>query len=313
MHVHDATRSGEATGARPDMRRRLGIALVLTTVYTVAEVAGGILTGSLALLADAGHMMTDNLALGLALLAAWFARRPPDPARTYGWQRVEILAALANGVGLVVVCGFIVWEAITRLRSPSPVAAGAMAAVAAGGLVVNLIGAALLHGRGHDLNVRAAFLHLVGDTLGSVGALAAAAMIALRGWLWADPAASVFIAALVAVGAIRLTLESVNVLMEGAPSHVDPDEIRVCLLAVPGVGAVHDLHVWSLAGGAPLLTAHLVTERFAATDGVLREATRRLVERFGIRHATLQVEPPDFNIVGEVGLVRPGDAVRDRT
>jgi len=278
-------------------RRRLRWVLALTLAYAGAEVVGGLLSGSLALLADAGHMVTDALALGLALAAAWFAGRPPDPERTYGFRRAEILAALANGVFLVLVCAWIAVEAVERWRRPEPVEAGLMGSVAAGGLLVNLLASFLLHGgRRHGLNVRAAYLHVLGDLLGSVGTLAAAGLIALYGWTWADPAASVGIAALIAVGSVRLVLESIRVLMEAVPSHVDVDEVHRILRETEGVLAVHDLHVWSLGGGSPLLTAHLVVNHGTPSGRVLRAAGTRLSRRFGITHATLQVEPPDFNI-----------------
>jgi cobalt-zinc-cadmium efflux system protein len=288
--AHRRHRDGTAT-------RRLGWVLGLTLAYMLAEVVGGFLADSLALLADAGHMMTDNLALTLALLAAWFARRPPDPSRTYGYQRAEILAALVNGVALGVVCLFIVWEAWERLRAPREVDFGLMAVIAAGGLAVNLIAARLLHGHDHGLNVRAAYLHVLGDLLGSVGALAAAGLIAAFGWVWADPVASILICVIILVSATRLVLKSLHVLMEGVPEHLDTREIRRCLTDTPGVEDVHDLHVWSLAGGAPLLTAHLVVEPSAASAEILREACQVLRTRFGITHTTLQIDPPDYNIV----------------
>lgn len=268
----------------------------MTLAYTVAEVVGGILANSLALLADAGHMLTDSLSLALALFAARFALRPPDPERTYGYQRAEILAALANGVALAVACVWIFWEAVQRLRTPTPVASGLMAFVALGGLAVNVVAAWVLRGE-HDLNVRAAFLHVVGDALGSVGALVAALLIATRGWSWADPLASMVIGVVIVISASRLVLESVNVLMEGTPAHLDPAAIRRCLQEIEGVADVHDLHVWSLSGSRPLLTAHLVTRHGAPPGRVLRSALHDLEVRFGIAHATLQLEPPDFSVV----------------
>ena len=282
---HDVSSSG-----------RLAWVLALTLAYMVAEVVGGLLSGSLALLADAGHMLTDNLALALALVASRLARRPPDEGRTYGYQRVEILAALANAVLLTVMCVILVWEAMERLRQPLPIEPGLMAAVAAGGLAVNLLAAWILRHRGGNLNVRAAFLHVLGDLLGSVGALAAAGLISWFGWLRADPLASLTICAILLWGAFRLLRETVHVLLEGSPSHLDPREIRAALLEIPGVADVHDLHVWSL-GTTPILTAHLVADHSLPAGRVLRDATVRVHERFGVTHATFQVEPPDFNIV----------------
>lgn len=299
MHVHDH-------GGGSDTRR-LWWVLALTLSYTAVEIVGGLWSNSLALLADAGHMLTDNFALGLALFAAWSARRPPDPGRTYGYQRAEILAALCNGILLVVVAISIVWEAMERLGEPPEVAHGLMAAVAAGGLVVNIVGAAVLHGgHGHNLNVRGAYLHVIGDLLGSIGALSAAGLMAAFGWRWPDPVASIVIAAIIVVSSIRLLVEAVNVLMEGVPRHLDSAELRACLLGVPGVDDVHDLHVWSLGAGSPVLTAHLVTDHARRPGDILREAVACLEETYGITHATLQIEPPDYNIVQDLEPPGPG-------
>lgn len=280
---------------------RLTFVLALTAFYALAEVIGGWLSNSLALLADAGHMLTDVMALALAVFAAWAASRPADPTRTYGYQRAEILAALLNGVALIVIALVICKEAWQRWSSPPEVHYGLMALVATGGLVINVIGARALHGHQHNINVRAAYLHVLGDLLGSIGALAAAGLIAWRGWLWADPAASVVIAIVIVFGAVRLVKESVNVLMEGAPSHLDSTEVRSCLEEVSGVCEVHDLHLWSLGGNRPILTAHLVLDHSRTPDEVLRTATNCLGERFGIKHSTLQLEAPDYNIVQLLG------------
>jgi len=276
---------------------RLTLVLALTAAYAVAEVVGGWLSNSLALLADAGHMLTDVMALALAVFAAWAAMRPADPSRTYGYQRAEILAALLNGVALIVIALVICKEAWERWSAPPEVDYGLMASVAAGGLVVNLIAARLLHGHQHSMNVRGAYLHVLGDLLGSVGALVAAGLMAWRGWMWTDPAASVAIAVVIVFGAVRLVKDSVNVLMEGAPAHLDSTEVRRCLREVPGVCEVHDLHLWSLGGNRPILTAHLVLDHSRTQNDVLRTATNCLTERFGIEHSTLQLEPPDYNIV----------------
>ena len=299
MHVLTLDRkSSSHAGDAHAAHRRLTWVLALTLAYTAAEVAGGLASNSLALLADAGHMATDDLALGLAVLAGWFARRPPDRGRTFGYQRAEILAALTNGVILVVVCGFIFWEAINRFAAPPVVATGLMAWVAAGGLAVNLLAAWILRGHTQGLNARAAFLHVLGDLLGSVGVLVAAALIALFGWRFADPLASMFIGAIIVFSSARLVLDSVHVLMEGTPAHLDPEEIRRSLRAVAGVADVHDLHLWSLGGSAPLLTAHLVVDLSVRAHDVLRAATAKLETLYGIEHVTLQIEPPDFNILG---------------
>jgi len=284
--------------------------LALTAAYAVAEVIGGWLANSLALLADAGHMLTDIMALSLALLAAWAARRPPDASRTYGYQRTEILAALINGVALIVIALVVLFEAWQRFLEPPAVEYRLMAGVAAGGLLVNLAGARILRGERRGLNVRAAYLHVLGDLLGSIGALAAAGLIALYGWRWADAAASAVIACIIVVSALRIVLASVNVLMEGVPSHLRIVEVRRSLLDTPGVGDVHDLHLWSLGGETPLLTAHLVLDHSAPADAVLKRATRALRERFGIAHSTLQLEPPDYNIVQDLPPLDGGNGGR---
>ena len=279
---------------------RLGLVLALTVGYAIAEVAGGFASGSLALLADAGHMTTDILALSLAVLAAWSARRPPDRSRTYGYARVEILAALGNSVALVVIALAILREAWLRAFDPPQVQAGLMAAIAAGGLVVNLLAMRLLRSHAHGLNLRAAYLHVMGDLLGSLGVLVAAALAYGLGWNWADVAVSAVVAGILVVGAVRVVLASGNVLLEGAPPHLDTAEVQACLAGLAGVGEVHDLHLWSLGGHAPLLSAHLVLDHSVPAERVLREATAEIARRFGIDHATLQVEPPDYNIIEQL-------------
>jgi len=296
-HAHDHPHAHRASAGARSGIGRLGVVLALTASYAGAEVIGGLWSNSLALIADAGHMLTDILALALALLAAWTARRPPDAARTYGYQRIEILAALLNGAGVVVIAVLILIEAWERLHAPVPVDFSLMALVAAGGLLINLAGVLVLRSHGSSLNVRAAYLHVLGDLLGSAAVLVAAGSIAWLGWVRADAVASALIGAIIVYGAVRLVLESVNVLLEGAPTHVRTDDVRDCLARTPGVCEVHDLHLWSLGGASPLLTAHLVIDHSVPAERVLRSATSTLRERFGIDHATLQIEPPDFNIV----------------
>jgi cobalt-zinc-cadmium efflux system protein len=242
-------------------------------------------------------MLTDIMALSLALLAAWSARRPPDAARTYGYQRVEILAALFNGVTLIVIALFIFLEAWERVWAPPAVNSALMAAVAFGGLLVNLIAARILHNHRHGLNMRAAYLHVLGDLLGSLGALSAAGMIWLFGWYLADPLVSAVIGGIIVFSAVRLLLDSVNVLLEGAPSHLRTKEVQGCLTGIPGVSDVHDLHLWSLGGDSPLLSAHLVLDHTRPAAQVLRAATEELRQRFDITHSTLQLEPADYNII----------------
>ena len=300
-HAHHYHHGRQAHDPGPSPVRRLAWVLGLTLVYALAELLGGWYSNSLALLADSGHMFTDALALGLALAAAWFAKLPPDPARTYGYQRAEILAALVNGATLVGICLFLFWEAWHRLLAPPAVRTGLMAAVALGGLFVNLAGLVLLREVSHGLNARAAYLHVLGDLLGSVGTLVAAGLLAAFDLRWADPIAGIAIGGIIVVGSLRLLIQSVHVLMEGAPAGLDLGTLRACLLRIDGVAGMHDLHVWTMAGGPPILTAHLVVEHGAPAVRVLREACRALEHDFGIRHATLQIEPPDYNIFGQFG------------
>jgi cobalt-zinc-cadmium efflux system protein len=281
--------------ARARNRRRLAWTLGLIFSYMVAEVVGGILSGSLALLADAGHMLSDAAALALALFAMYMSAKPASPRRTYGLYRGEILAALANGGALIALSLYVFVEAWRRLSEPAAVEAGMMLGVAAGGLAVNLIALWILReGRSESLNVRGAWLHVVGDTLGSVGAIVSALLIAGFGWLWADPVASVLIACLVMYSSWALLKETVSVLMESAPGHIDVDELRGAMVGAQGVVDVHDLHVWTITSGIESLSAHVVIEHAAEARGVLAEMRLMLHERFGIDHITLQIEPEGF-------------------
>ncbi len=273
--------------------RRIAVTLGLVATYMVAEVVGGILSGSLALLADAGHMLSDAASLALALAAMWVARRPRTPAHTYGYHRAEILAALANGVTLVVIAVFIVREAWHRFQDTPDVDGPLMLGVAVGGLVVNLIGMAVLHGgRDESLNVRGAWLHVLADTLGSVQAIAAGLLIWTLGWDWVDPTASLLIAALIVFSSWTLLRDSVNVLLEGAPGHLDTREIRDALLEADGVADLHDLHVWTITSGFVSLSVHLVVES-GRPDDLLWQVRTMLRERFDIEHSTIQIEPVD--------------------
>jgi len=287
---HSHPHPGDASGARDAGGRRLAWVLVLVVLYMAAEVVGGWLTGSLALLADAGHMLSDAASLALALAAIRLAARPRTPDRTYGWHRTEILAALANGLILVAVALLIVVEAWERFRAPHPVDGRTMMWIAVGGLVVNLLGLRILHAsREGSLNLRGAWLHVVADTLGSVQAIAAGLLVWRFGWLWADPLASVLIALLVAGSAWKLLADSVHVLLEGTPSHLDEPEIRAALLAVDGVASVHDLHVWTITSGFDALSVHACVEG-RDRDRVLGELQTVLRERFSLQHATIQIE-----------------------
>lgn len=284
-------RAGTGSGGRASARGRVALVLTLSSVYMIAEAVGGLATGSLALLADAGHMFSDVLALALTLFTMWAAARPATAARTFGHFRAEVLAALANAATLVVVAGVVCTEAWQRLREPPSVDGAPMLAIAAGGLVVNLAGLWLLsRSRSVNLNLRGAWLHVLGDALGSIGAIASGALVWAFGWNWADPVASAVIGMLILRSALGLLREALEVLMEGAPSRLEVGAVRRALLAIDGVAAVHDLHVWSISPESASLSCHLV-RRAGASDGtILREARSRLVAEFGIEHSTIQVE-----------------------
>lgn len=274
---------------------RLAVALVLALVYMVAEVIGGLVTGSLALLADAGHMLSDAAALALALFASWVAGRPSGDRWTYGRARAEILAALAQGVALLAVALLVSLEGIERLREPQPVAGLGMLAVASGGLLVNLLCLSILHGGRHtSLNVRGAWLHIVADALGSVGAMTAGILIWHFGWTWADAVASIAISALVLFSAWHLLRDVVDILMEAAPRGLDVEAVRQALAALDRVRGVHDLHVWTVGNGQVALSCHVTVPEAGDATPLLSNAYDVLGRRFGIDHATIQVEPESF-------------------
>lgn len=281
---------GHSHGAGANARR-LAVVLVLTAIYMVAEAVGGWMSHSLALIADAGHMLSDVAALGLSLFAISMSRRPPTPSRSYGYHRTEILAALANAAALIAVSVWVCVEAYRRLNQPSEVAGFMVIGIATGGLVINLAGMWVLSGgRNANLNVRGAWLHVASDALGSVGTILAGAAVAFLGWNWADPVASVLIALLVCWSAWALLKESVEVLMEGTPMGIDSGRVRDALGAVDGVRAVHDLHIWSITSGVISLSAHIAVDGSRQDRDVLPELCTRLREGFGITHVTLQLE-----------------------
>lgn len=269
--------------------RRLKLAFGLCLAYMGVELVGGILANSLALLADAGHMLADAGSIGLALFAARLSQKPPNKKLTYGYHRAEILAATLNAATLLAVGLFILVEAFRRLAHPPQVASGVMLAVAVPGLLVNLAMAAVLHGGKANLNIRAAFLHVLTDTLGSVQVILAALTMMWFGWAWADPVASILLAGLVMFSGYRVLRETVFILMEGTPAQIDLDQLRQSLLAVEGVVGVHDLHVWLIASDFPACSMHL--EVGDETDQTLLSRVHNLLARqFGIRHATIQLE-----------------------
>jgi cobalt-zinc-cadmium efflux system protein len=269
---------------------RLALVLALTLIFMVIEALGGWLSGSLALLADAGHMLTDAGALGLSLLSAWIACRPANDSKTYGYQRWEILAALVNGAALFGISGWVILEAVQRIQHPEPIRAQLFLIVAAGGLVVNLLSLRILHGmKEANLNTRGAYLHVLGDALGSVGALGAAAVIMLTGWTLADPIVSIALALLILLGAWRLMRDSTDILLEGVPGHVSMAEVQRRMLGVAGVTGVHDLHVWTVTSGMVAMSGHAIVPELASHPEVL-EGIRTEMARLGIGHVTIQLE-----------------------
>jgi len=273
---------------------RLAAALVITFLYMIAEAVGGWLTTSLALLADAGHMLTDVAALGLTLGAIWFAARPATAKKTFGWYRLEILAAFVNGLVLVLISIWVIYEAIERWQSPPAVLGTQMTIVAVGGLVANIIAAWLLHSdHEHDLNMHGAWLHVMGDMLGSIAAIIAGVLIIAKGWLWADPVTSLAISVIIIVGAIRLVLDSVNILLEGTPAHIDLIAITHSLIDLDGVGGVHDLHVWTISSGRDALSVHITHGKEVDHSELLSRVRDRLQKEFAIDHLTIQMETPE--------------------
>ena len=301
-HAHGADGTHDHDPAREADRRTLVIVITLTAVFMVAELVGGILANSLALLADAAHMLTDVGALALSLFAIRFARRPATPEKTYGYMRAEILAALLNGGVLIVLSIFIFIEAWDRFTDPVEVRGGLMLAVAGAGLLVNVAAALMLHrSAGESLNVRGAYLHVLGDLLGSVGAITAAVIILATGWYPADPIISVLVGVLILWSSFKLVKESVDVLLEAVPSHLDLEEIRASIREIEGVTRVHDLHVWTVTSGYFAMSGHAVVDDVERTQAVLRAIHERMHDEFGIGHVTVQVEPQDIYTIGEGG------------
>jgi cobalt-zinc-cadmium efflux system protein len=278
----------------PRSGKGLRTALLLTAIYLVVEYVGGVLTGSLALQADAGHMLSDVASLGVALLAFRFAARPATPRNTYGFYRAEILAAFVNGIALVAISAFIMYEAFQRFSRPPEVSSLPMLLIACVGLLVNLGSAwALSRGQDQSLNEKGAFLHVVADALGSVGAILAGFVMLKFNWYLADPIISLVISLLIIAGAWRLIRDTAHILMEGTPTHVDVTAVRRAMEGVPGIDKVHDLHVWTLTSGMEALSAHVVLQPQCSTQDA-RSALARVQEilrsKFKIGHTTIQVE-----------------------
>lgn len=274
---------------------RLKVSLAVTTLYMIAEAVGGFMANSLALIADAGHMLTDVGALALTLTAIWFASKPANSQKTYGYYRLEILAAFVNGIALALISIFVIIEAFKRLSVAEEVHGFEMTLVACGGLAVNIFSAFLLSGGDKsDLNMRSAWLHVVGDALGSVAAIAAGLGILFFGWTWADAVSSVIISVIIIYGSWNIITESVHVLLEGTPSHINVTAVEEAILATEGVIGVHDLHIWSIASGIDALSAHVRHGSTASSHEVLRRLRTVLHEQFGIDHLTIQTESDDF-------------------
>jgi cobalt-zinc-cadmium efflux system protein len=290
-HSHSPGHQHAHPGAGMSNRRRLFFVLGLTIAYMLAEAIGGFLTNSLALISDAGHMLTDIAALLLAILALWFASRPVTHSKTYGYYRMEILAALANGVALVAISLVLFYEAIQRIHNPPEVRGLEVMVIAGGGLVTNLISAWLLHaGSRENLNMRGAFLHVASDALGSIGALVAGALIWQKGLLLADPIVSLIMCVLIIFSSWQLIRDAVNVLLEGTPSHIDVPALIEAMHEVEHVRQVHDLHVWTISSGKDALSAHVKTSPGSSHRSVLEALQEKLRTEFNIGHLTIQIE-----------------------
>lgn len=299
MHVHKPDPSLSLDRGESHTHHHLGhqgqsgklvVALLLTLSFAGIEAVAGWWSGSLALLADAAHMVTDSSALGLAAAAAWLARRPPSPNHSYGLVRAEILAALFNSLLMLVLIAFIVNEAVERIGSPRDITGSTVIAVAVIGLAINLVVAWVLSRGETTMNSRAALLHVLGDALGSVAAITAGVVVVTTGWTPIDPLLSLFVATLILIAALRLLRDVVHVLMEGVPRHIHLQEVGHDLATLDGVLRVHDLHVWTLSSGTIALSAHLELRNMADWPGILDCARQTMDSRHGIRHVTLQPE-----------------------
>ena len=274
------------------MQNRVALAFALTAAVLVIEVLGGLLSGSLALLSDAGHVLTDLVALGLSWYGIKQTARPSNYRMTYGYHRVGIFVAFLNAATLIGIALIVVWEAGRRLMEPQPVAGGLMSVVAVTGLAINLLVLVMLRHRGHDLNVRSAFLHVAGDAVASVAVVVSGGLIMVTGWTWTDAATSLIIAAIIVFSSIRILTESVNVLLEGAPGNIDMGDVLRSIGQVPGIREVHHLHLWSITPSIRALSCHVSVEDVAVSEAavVLSRVNELLEHRFAIRHSTIQLE-----------------------
>ncbi|CCF15663.1 cadmium, cobalt and zinc/H(+)-K(+) antiporter [Brevibacillus laterosporus GI-9] len=311
-HHHDHSHGGHHHHGKGANKRALLISLFIITAFLIVEVIGGLLTNSLALLSDAGHMLSDSSALFLSLIAMFFAARKPSAKKTYGFYRFEILAALINGVMLVVISLVIIWEAYQRFFAPPEVASLSMMGIAFVGLLANIAAAFVLM-RGdykNNLNIRSAFLHVLGDLLGSVGAILAGLLMWKFNWYIADPIISVVVAVLIMLSAWRVTRDSVDVLMESTPASIDADQVSDALSKIEGVTSVHDLHIWTVTSGFDSLSCHLHVKDGLASYPILQEALHLLEHQFGITHSTIQIE--DSSILHQELLCETGPQTSDK-
>lgn len=297
-HDHDHSHSHTHGLRREGNRKSLTIAMVITFCIMIAEVIGGFLTNSLALLSDAGHMISDVGSLALSLIAVWFVAKPASANKSYGYHRFEILAALLNGVTLFIIALFIMWEAYSRFMEPPTVDSGLMMLIAFVGLVANLISAWVLLKQGDvkdNINLRSAYLHVLGDALGSVGAILAGFFMYQFGWYIADPIISVIVSLMILKGAWSVIKQSVHILMEGAPIKADIAEISTALSAIDGVINIHDVHAWTVTSGYEVFTCHMLIRKGINSSNVLAQAVPLMEKQFGIRHTTIQVEDENFD------------------
>lgn len=297
QHSHEHSSHSHGISSRGGDKKGLTIALLTTAVIMIVEFLGGLITNSLALLSDSGHMLSDVSSLAFSLIAMWFASKPPSPQKTYGFYRFEILAALLNGLTLFIIAGIIIWEAYERLFDPPNVISGTMIAIAAIGLTANLFSAWMLTRKGDvssNVNVRSAYLHILGDALGSVGAIIAGILMSAFAWYIADPIISVIVALLILKSAWGIIDESIHILMEGTPPTVEVDEVKQALLAIPGVKNIHDLHIWTVTSGIDSLTCHLLIDSEQNSQDVLQQAILTIEKHFNIQHTTIQIETSDL-------------------
>ncbi|OAB46783.1 cation diffusion facilitator family transporter [Paenibacillus antarcticus] len=292
-HGHHGHSHGHFEEAREGNKKGLLVALIITAGIMFLEFFGGIITNSLALLSDSGHMLSDTSSLLLSLVAIWFASRPPSPNKSYGYYRFEILAALFNGISLFIIAGFIVWEALGRFSEPPTVASGAMMLIASIGLLANLISAWSLMRKGdvkNNVNLRSAYLHILGDALGSVGAIVAGILMLLFDWYIADPIISVVVALLILKSAWGVIKHSVHILMEGTPLTINQTEVKAFLEEIDGVIDVHDLHIWTITSGLDSLSCHMLIEDNKNSQIILQEAINIIRDKLKIEHTTIQIE-----------------------